>query len=85
MSSKISDNFPAGNYMFKVNNRNTRTRCEICTKLTIKRPEQRQAISDHIIIPVNFEDVKFCYLFKVNLWDLSAVFIISIVDIVQVC
>ena len=23
-------NFPAGNYMFKVNNRNTRTRCEIC-------------------------------------------------------
>ena len=23
-----------GNYMFKVNNRNTRTRCEICSKLT---------------------------------------------------
>ena len=31
--------FPAGNYMFKVNNRNTRTRCEICSKLTIKIPE----------------------------------------------
>ena len=29
---------PAGNYMFKVNNRNTRTRCEICSKLTIKTP-----------------------------------------------
>ena len=27
---------PAGNYMFKVNNRNTGTRCEICSKLTIK-------------------------------------------------
>ena len=27
---------PAGNYMFKVKNRNTRTRCEICSKLTIK-------------------------------------------------
>ena len=26
--------FPAGNNMFKVNNRNTRTRCEICSKLT---------------------------------------------------
>ena len=26
---------PAGN-MFKVNNRKTRTRCEICSKLTIK-------------------------------------------------
>ena len=24
--------FPAGNYLFKVNNRNTRTRCEICSK-----------------------------------------------------
>ena len=28
--------------MFKVNNRNTRTKCEICSKLTIKTPEQRQ-------------------------------------------
>ena len=31
---------PAGNYMFKVNNRNLRTRCEICSKITIKTPEQ---------------------------------------------
>ena len=31
--------FPAGNCMFKVNNRNTRTWCEICSKLTIKIPE----------------------------------------------
>ena len=30
----------AGNYMFKVNNRNTRTRCGICSKLTIKIPER---------------------------------------------
>ena len=27
--------------MFKVNNRDTRTRCEICSKLTIKTPERR--------------------------------------------
>ena len=27
--------------MFKVNSRNTRTRCEICSKLTIKTPERR--------------------------------------------
>ena len=26
--------------MFKVNNRNTRTRCEICSKLAIKTPER---------------------------------------------
>ena len=31
--------FPAGTYLLKVNNRNTRTRC---SKLTIKTPEQRQ-------------------------------------------
>ena len=29
---------PAGIYLFKVNNRNTRARCEICLKLTIKTP-----------------------------------------------
>ena len=28
--------FPARIYLFKVNNRNTRTRCQICSKLTIK-------------------------------------------------
>ena len=32
---------PANIYLFKVNNRNTRNRCEICSKLTIKTPEQR--------------------------------------------
>ena len=26
---------PAGNYMFKVNNRNTRTRCEICSTINM--------------------------------------------------
>ena len=31
--------YSAGNYMFKVNNRNIRTRYEICSKLTIKAPE----------------------------------------------
>ena len=33
---------PVGNYMFKVNNRNPRLMCEICSKLTIKTPERRQ-------------------------------------------
>ena len=35
-------NYPVGIYMFKVNNRNTRTKSEICSKLTIKTPERRQ-------------------------------------------
>ena len=29
----------AGIYLLKFNNKNTRTRCEICSKLTIKMPE----------------------------------------------
>ena len=33
---------PDAYYMFKVNNRNTRTRCEICSELTIKTPKRRQ-------------------------------------------
>ena len=37
----IDDN-PVDNYLLKVNNRNTRTRCEICSKLTVKTPEPRQ-------------------------------------------
>ena len=31
---------PTGNYMFKIYSRNTRTRCETCSKLTIKTPER---------------------------------------------
>ena len=37
--SKKANN-PVGIYLLKVNNRNTRTRCEICSKLTIKKPER---------------------------------------------
>ena len=34
--------YPANIYLFKVNNINTRKRCEIYSKLTIKTPERRQ-------------------------------------------
>ena len=33
---------PAGNYRFKVSNRNIRTGCEVCSKLTIKTLKRRQ-------------------------------------------
>ena len=42
--------------MFKVNNRNTSLRCEICSKLTIKIPERRQWRRSGIFI-VNFEHI----------------------------
>ena len=40
--------FPVGVYLFKVNNRNTRIRCEICSELTVKTPERHQANSDWV-------------------------------------
>ena len=40
---------PAGNYMSKVNNRNSRTRCEICSKSTTKKPSG--------VFIVNFEHI----------------------------
>ena len=47
---------PAGIYLPKVNNRNTRTRCEICWKLTIKTTERPQCRRSGIFI-VNFEHI----------------------------
>ena len=47
---------PDGKYMFKVNNRNTRIRCEICPKLTIKIPERRHWHLSGIVV-VNFEHI----------------------------
>ena len=46
----------AVNYMFKVNNRNTRIRCEVCSKLTIKIPERPHWRLSGIFI-VNFEHI----------------------------
>ena len=37
---------PANMYLYKVNNRNTTKKCKICSKLTMKAPEQRQRQED---------------------------------------
>ena len=42
--------------MFKVNKRNTRARCEICSKLTIKTPEGHHWRRSGVFI-VNFEHI----------------------------
>ena len=42
---------PASIYLPKVNNRNTRTRCEICSKLTIETPERSG------VVIVNFKHI----------------------------
>ena len=46
-----SNSFPAKIYLFKVNNRNTRKRYEICSKLTIETPEQCHCLSPWIPNP----------------------------------
>ena len=40
--------FPANVYLLKVNNRSTRKRCEICSKLTIKTPERHDEVTGQI-------------------------------------
>ena len=51
---------PAGNYVLtteiRVNNRSTRTRCEIYSKLTIKTPKRLYLRRSGVFI-VNFEDI----------------------------
>ena len=44
--------YPAANYMFKVNNRSSRTRCEICSKLSINTP----------VCLFNFEHISLVFL-----------------------
>ena len=56
-------------YLFKVNNKNMTTRSEICSKLTIKIPEQRQWHRSGVFI-VNFEHIS----------DLVLVFLLLTLD-----
>ena len=48
--------YPIGSYLFKVNKGNTRTMREICSKLKIKTPEQRQSRFFGFLIS-NFEHI----------------------------
>ena len=54
-------NYPAGIYLFKVDSRNTRTMCEVCSKLTIKTPERRHWRRSGVFI-VNFEQISHIVL-----------------------
>ena len=53
LMSKIRP-YPADIYLVKVNNKNIRARCEICSKLSIKTPEWGQWHRSGVFI-VNFE------------------------------
>ena len=56
--------------LFKFNNRNTRKRCEICLKLTIKTPERRRSG----VFYCYFEHISYLFLVfeEVNVsWDVG--------------
>ena len=57
MSASHSSSYPADIYLLKVNNRSTRTRCEVCSELTIKTAEQQQWSSG--VFFVNLEHICF--------------------------
>ena len=67
---------PAGIYLRKVNNKSTRARCEICSKLTIKTPEWRQCgYGDVVLVSFMLTLNKFYTLFWCfccELWHLIA-------------
>ena len=52
---------PANIYLLKLSNRNTRNRCEICAKLTVKTPELYQLRHSGFFI-VNFEHILHFFL-----------------------
>ena len=63
-TSAILWHYPASNYMFKVNSRNTRKRCEIYSNLTIKTPERCHWRRSGVII--NFGQVNIGWVALVN-------------------
>ena len=52
---------PAGIYLLKVNNRNTKTRCKICSKVTLKIPERRPKRRSGVFF-VNFKHISHLVL-----------------------
>ena len=65
----ILENSPAGTYWFNVNNGNTRTMCEIYSKLAIKTTEWCRRHSGFFV--VNFEYISLTVLFlllTMNKW-----------------
>ena len=53
--------FPAGNYMFKVKNKNSRIRCKVCSKLIMKIPERRHWHGSGVFI-INSEHISHLVL-----------------------
>ena len=64
--SPTSNSYPTGIYLLKGNNRNFRTRCENCSKLTIKTLERCHRRHSGVFV-VNFEDISHLILVFLNM------------------
>ena len=67
----MSRPYPTGIYLFKVNKRNTRRMCKICSKLTMKTPERyywrRSGIFIASFEPISFIVFVFAFFFYFEL------------------
>ena len=59
---------PTDIYLFKFNNGNTRKRCEICSKLTIKTPKRRQRRRSGVLLLTAIMFHTFFWCFYCWLW-----------------
>ena len=78
--------YPVGNYMVKVNNRNARTRCGICLKLTIKTPKSLFycSLGTYLtpyssVFIVNFEQINADFVMFLN--NVSINFLVIIIGL----
>ena len=71
---------PAGIYLLKVNNRNTRARCEACSKLTIKIPERRHWLNRLAIWSSN-DFLHISFHFSGFSWPENSFIVIEIVAV----
>ena len=70
----ISIDVPAGIYFFKVINRNTRAICEVCSKLTIKIPEQHQnEVTDAVLMSLLMALKRFYKFFWCSIVDFEQI------------
>ena len=66
--------YPANIYLFKASNRNTRKRCEICSKLTLKTPERRYWL---LLLTLNIFHTFFLVFFFVNFEQVNFSWVVS--------
>ena len=74
--------YPGNIYLFIVSSKNTRKRCEICSKLTIKTPEGRYC-SRSVVFIVNSEQIFFTSFSSISIVDFEQVKVGQVMSLVS--